>query len=132
MQPPTRRRRERDGGESQTPLAYPNYRASSRLEVNFRSVGADDERARVLRELAAAARAACPGIELPEADFAAYLEARAPAEPEQLARLHAADLYLACACIRGDRDALERFDKILVAQVSAVGARTHASSTFAD
>jgi RNA polymerase sigma-70 factor (ECF subfamily) len=69
-------------------------------------------------ELLALARAAWPGVEVPAEIFAAYLEERAAAgEPA------AADLYLACACARGDRRAHEAFDRTLLSQLPQLLAR---------
>jgi RNA polymerase sigma-70 factor (ECF subfamily) len=80
-----------------------------------------------LADVVAAARAAWPGIVVPAEDFAAYLGERAfrhPVTASQarepalaLAALHASDLYLACACARGDEDAIARFEERLLARV---------------
>ena len=64
--------------------------------------------ARCLREMLADARAAWPGIDLPEADFSQYLARRVPRDaalPGALLRLHAADLFLTCACATGRDEA---------------------------
>src|SRR5262245_24537077 len=65
-----------------------------------------------LREAVAAARAAWPGVEVPAEDFQRHLEERGAAEA-----LHVADLYLACACLRGDREALGLFERRFLADV---------------
>jgi RNA polymerase sigma-70 factor (ECF subfamily) len=56
-----------------------------------------------------AARAAWPGVELADDDFAAYLAARLP-EDGDLAVVCVEDLWLACATLRGDPAALRAFD----------------------
>ncbi len=48
------------------------------------------------------------------------------------ARLHAADLYLACACAHGDSRALEDFERRYLSEVSAYLARTNATARFVD
>jgi RNA polymerase sigma-70 factor (ECF subfamily) len=65
-------------------------------------------RARLSRDLETAwqaARRSWPGIDLASEEFAAFLAARLPGvEPveDELPRLHAVDLYLACACENGN------------------------------
>ena len=56
------------------------------------------------------ARAAWPLLTLGAEAFEAFLDAR-PAG----ARLHAADLYLAAACLAGERAAIEAFDRLFLA-----------------
>jgi RNA polymerase sigma-70 factor, ECF subfamily len=65
-----------------------------------------------------AARAAWPGVALPDQQFVAYLARRLPAgdgsdEPvsARLAGMRVADLYLACACAAGDARALDAFER---------------------
>jgi RNA polymerase sigma-70 factor (ECF subfamily) len=69
-------------------------------------------------ELLARARAAWPGVEVPADAFAAWLEERAGA-----GELQANDLYLACACARGDQRAHEAFERTLLSQVPLLLAR---------
>jgi RNA polymerase sigma-70 factor (ECF subfamily) len=72
------------------------------------------------------ARAAWPGVEVSERAFFDYLGQRLPAQGDALsalAQLHAADLYLACACAAGDAVALRRFEASCVSQIDAVLAR---------
>lgn len=62
----------------------------------------------------AAATEAWPTVHIPEDAVAAWVAERMPREREpveELARLHVADLYLACGCIRGHRDALQAFER---------------------
>jgi RNA polymerase sigma-70 factor (ECF subfamily) len=70
-----------------------------------------DER---LAGLIAAGRAAWPGVVVDEAAFAAFLAEREAVEP-----LHAADLYLACACARGDQTAIAAFLREVVPHIEA-------------
>ena len=59
------------------------------------------------------ARSAYPGIEVPIEAYLRYLAERLPEgapAPIALRKLHIADLYLACACARGDSDAIAAFD----------------------
>jgi RNA polymerase sigma-70 factor (ECF subfamily) len=67
----------------------------------------------MLREIIDAAQRTYPTIEVPPAAFASYLRERLPAElppPLALRQAHTADLYLACACARGDAGAFGVFD----------------------
>ncbi|MGC4120861.1 MAG: sigma factor-like helix-turn-helix DNA-binding protein [Myxococcales bacterium] len=72
----------------------------------------------LLREALTRAHEAWPGIEVPEGEYASHLAGRL--EPG-LAALEWADLYLACACARGDRQALKVFeDQVLAAAIPAL------------
>jgi RNA polymerase sigma-70 factor, ECF subfamily len=67
-----------------------------------------------------AAREAWKGIDLPRAAFVEHVAAavvqRNPADPwAHVARLHLADLYLACACLRRNPVALEALQPLLAA-----------------
>ena len=64
-------------------------------------------------------RARWPEIDLPAKVFVAYLARRLDGDDLQLAlgQLAATDLYLACACGRGDRAALRCFEAELMPQV---------------
>lgn len=67
----------------------------------------------LVRAAVATARAAWPTIELTDDAFLAHLRARVPSDvplEAALPDLHASDLYLACACARGDRGALAAFE----------------------
>jgi RNA polymerase sigma-70 factor (ECF subfamily) len=66
--------------------------------------------------LLALARAAWPEIALDEAVFMAWIAARAGGDGDG-GELHAADLYLACACARGDAAALAAFERRYLAEV---------------
>jgi RNA polymerase sigma-70 factor (ECF subfamily) len=77
-----------------------------------------------------AGRAAFPGVELAEARYAEFVRERLGAAlPEAPI---AADLFLACACIDGDRRALEAFDAGYLALVPQFVARLEASAAGID
>lgn len=80
----------------------------------------------ILRDVLSAARDAYPTIDLPAEAFLAYLGERLPADvPTQLAvpQIRAVDLYLACACARGDVRALAAFDDHCVRPLDRVLSR---------
>ncbi|HEU5058650.1 MAG TPA: hypothetical protein VFU21_19085 [Kofleriaceae bacterium] len=77
-------------------------------------MGRDPERDERLAALIAAGRAAWPGVAVDEAAFAAHLAAHGEAEPQ-----HAADLYLAFGCARGDRAAVAGFLREMVPHIEA-------------
>jgi RNA polymerase sigma-70 factor (ECF subfamily) len=81
----------------------------------------------LLAERCAEGRAAHPRLALDEATFAAYLDARAT-DDAALRRLHAADLYLACACARGEPEALVVFEAQIVDKLAPALARAGAAS----
>lgn len=93
-----------------------------------------------LRDLLGRARAAWPGVALEDEDFVAYLGARLSAAGDgatlrqALAAIHAEDLYLACACARGQAAALAAFDEryLSQAQVGAMLARQRAAPAQID
>jgi RNA polymerase sigma-70 factor (ECF subfamily) len=72
----------------------------------------------------AEARRGWPTIDVPDDVFASYLLARSAGA--DVGALHAADLYLACACSRGDALAIATFDRIFLAPVDGIVARTGA------
>lgn len=66
-----------------------------------------------LGRLVAHARSTWPGVDLPTPMFLRHLAERVPAGDdvsESLAKLHVADLYLACACAHRVPGAIERFE----------------------
>ncbi|MBN1206533.1 MAG: sigma-70 family RNA polymerase sigma factor [Myxococcaceae bacterium] len=84
----------------------------------------------LLAEVLASARAAWPGLPLPEATFLRYLAERLPEEAsllDALRRLHAADLYLACACTQGLTAAQAALDTRFLPKVDAAVARVEGS-----
>lgn len=81
-----------------------------------RPVTAPDDRDAVLHEITRAAQSAYPAIAVPAEAFIDYLRERLPAGvPRQVAlrEIHTADLYVACACARGDPEGLAAFDGCL-------------------
>jgi len=81
-----------------------------------------------LAQLYDAGRATWPGVELDRQEFARWLEARAASVDE----VHGADLYLACACARGDARAIAAFEKRFGPEVRAALGRMGALPTIAD
>ncbi len=67
------------------------------------------EHEEAVQQASAAGARAWPSLNLPVADFAAWVSGRG-LEPQAL-RERGADLYLACACARGDPQALLLFDR---------------------
>ena len=86
-----------------------------------------------LAELVARGRAAWPGIALDDEAFLAYVGERVPAEEagRALRAVHAEDLWLACACARGDERALEAVDRRL-AEVGPAVARLDGTGVTVD
>jgi RNA polymerase sigma-70 factor (ECF subfamily) len=70
-------------------------------------------------------RASWPEVDVADDAFAGYLLARA--EGADPGGLHVGDLYLACACARGDARAVAIFDRTFLAPVEAIVARTGAA-----
>ncbi len=78
-------------------------------------------------------RAAWPGVEIDPATLAAYLAERAPDETEPLsalATMHTADLYLACACARGDARAIAHFEEKILPHAEPAIARIDKDPAF--
>jgi RNA polymerase sigma-70 factor (ECF subfamily) len=78
--------------------------------------------ARLLASLLDDARQVWPGVQVAGEDFARYLGARVPEGAplaEGLGRVVVSDLYLACACTRGDSAAAVAFEKAFAAQLHA-------------
>ena len=88
-----------------------------------------------LLEALEAGRAAWPDIALDGRDFVAHLAARLPDAPDPasaIGDLHAADLYLAWACARGDARALACFDEHFLSQVGRGWGGRHRLADVAD
>jgi RNA polymerase sigma-70 factor (ECF subfamily) len=88
-----------------------------------------------LQALDAAARAAWPEIELDSQAFAAHIADRARGRPdaaETIRTLHAADLFLACACSSGSASALAAFERVHLSRVPGLIRRIDRSDAFAD
>jgi RNA polymerase sigma-70 factor (ECF subfamily) len=79
-------------------------------------------------------RAAWPKVELERDVFAAHVLSKVPpaAAPEEIERLDAAGLYLACACARGVASALAELDLHVLAKVPDFLARIQGSSALPD
>jgi RNA polymerase sigma-70 factor (ECF subfamily) len=69
------------------------------------------------------AQTAWPGIELPAEEFARYLGEKAADDSSQLQALRTCDLYLACACLRGDGRAQKIVDDSFLSQIPRFIAR---------
>lgn len=81
------------------------------------------------------ARAAWPGLELSQHDFARHLTRHRPQDRDVVAFLdgvNAVDVYLAAACALGKKGALEAFDRVVLSRVPAFVARVDTSPSFAD
>jgi RNA polymerase sigma-70 factor (ECF subfamily) len=82
-----------------------------------------------------AGRSTWPEVALDPRDFVAHLAGRLPEAPDLAAAigaLHAADLYLACACARGEPRALACFDQHFLAAVGRSWGGRHRLADFAD
>jgi RNA polymerase sigma-70 factor (ECF subfamily) len=81
------------------------------------------------------ARLAWPALDPPPEAFAAYLAARLPPALDlasALRSLHAADLYLACACDRGDTAAIAAFEARYMPEIDRALARLRVDPPVAD
>jgi RNA polymerase sigma-70 factor, ECF subfamily len=76
-----------------------------------------------LDDILAAGRAAWPGVEVPPAVLADWLAGRLP---EGAARERAVELYLTCACARGDAAAVAAFERTYFVEVDEAGRRARA------
>src|SRR5262245_8995676 len=95
------------------------------------------EHQRAFERMLEAARATWPQVRLRPERFAGFVAERFPedgdgADPQKLAQLHGADLYLACACAEGDRAALDALDQGPLSVCAAAAARVDRSPSFAD
>jgi RNA polymerase sigma-70 factor (ECF subfamily) len=78
-------------------------------------------------------RAAWPAVAVSDEAYVRYLAERAPADDESpLDALHAADLYLACACANGDAQAIAALDRGYLPAVLGVLARSGVDRAVAD
>jgi len=90
-----------------------------------------------LQALLDTARARWPGFAdaVPDEDFLDYLADRLPTDGDVVAALsatHAADVYLACACVRAHAPALQAFDQHFISAVSSYLSRGDALPGIAD
>jgi RNA polymerase sigma-70 factor (ECF subfamily) len=86
--------------------------------------------AELLRDRWEAARAAWPGVEVPEPLFVAHVRDRLDGDAHEA--IHAIDLYLACGCVHGCAGAIETLDRTVLARVAAWTHRIDPSPAFAD
>lgn len=90
---------------------------------------------RRLREILDACRAAWPGLAVPDDAFVRHLAEHLPDQGDLdgcLARMHCADLYLACGCAAQDPAALAAFDGGVLAQAVPVLHRMGLSASQVD
>ena len=78
------------------------------------------------------ARAAWPGVDVPLLQFVAHASGRVAADGTDPGFAHAADLYLAAACLSGHRAALDVLERSFLARVEGQVRRIDASAAFAD
>jgi RNA polymerase sigma-70 factor, ECF subfamily len=91
---------------------------------------------RLLASALETARAAWPDVRVEDAEVLEYVAARlpedgAPDAATRLAEMHVSDLYLACACARGDDRALKAFDVHFLPEVASFVAQIDRSPSFA-
>lgn len=101
----------RDVSATATLAAYLRVRLHAR---SAEPETATDELDTTLLDIISSAQRACPTVRVPPDVFVAYLGDRLPAGLPQLLALrqmHTADLYLACACSRGDAQAFAAFEE---------------------
>jgi RNA polymerase sigma-70 factor (ECF subfamily) len=79
-------------------------------------------------DLGARARAAWPGVEVPDGDFAAFVGERLGASPDPD---RAVELYLTLACSRGDAAAVRLFEKTFFGVVDEAARRARAAPAVA-
>src|SRR5438552_3823206 len=88
-----------------------------------------------LSELLARCQRAVPDVEVTPAEFSQYLVSRLLGDDDPglaLTELRVEDLFLACACSRGDRNALTAFELRSAPEVAGYVARVDPSPVFAD
>src|ERR1041384_4518727 len=82
--------------------------------------GSDPGLDAALVDVVAAAQRDWPALAVPVDAFAAYVAERVPdgvPPAEAVGQMHTSDLYLACACGRGDAKAFAAFDERGLAQI---------------
>ncbi len=73
------------------------------------------------------ARAAWPGVDLPPAIFATFVAERLGADPDPD---RAVELFLTCACARGDQAAIGHFERTFLPEVAEAARRARASEAI--
>jgi RNA polymerase sigma-70 factor, ECF subfamily len=91
-----------------------------------------DELERVLQRIVTEARAAWPDLQVEATRFIRHLALHLPADAAKLAELRAGDLYLACACLDGDRRGLELFERCILDRIGGSLRRLDTGATFVD
>ena len=87
--------------------------------------------ATALDDALAGARTTWPAIVVDDRVYVEYLAARA-ASLAELRQLRTADLYLACACLGGDKLAIETFETALFGEIDRAVRQTRAGTTLGD
>jgi len=88
-----------------------------------------------LDRLWSAGHAAWPGIVVPLPVFVCHVAERVPPDADiehALENLHAADLYLACACVQRTAGAVERFERQYAESIAAALRRIDGAASFID
>jgi RNA polymerase sigma-70 factor (ECF subfamily) len=96
---------------------------------------ADPALEEALAKLLSVSRTAWPALDLDDDDFVRWVAARVPhdeAASNALARLHAGDLFLACACTRAEPKALAAFEARYLARVPTYLAKMRLPETFVE
>lgn len=81
------------------------------------------------------AEEAWPSVRIPDEDFLAYVAQRLPADANvtlALEKLCTNDLYLACACVRGEKNALAAFQKAFFSHIRGAVAHLDPSRALSD
>lgn len=91
----------------------------------------------ILDQAVASARAAWPGVDVPAEVFVPWLSTRVTATTvealeQALGALRLGDLYLACACARGDRAALTAFERLYAPELLTAVHHVDRSGSHAD
>lgn len=99
----------------------------ARLRTSTHRVRDVNKLGRFLKNIFDTGCAAWPTLSVSAEEFVSYLAERMPPHErvveQALRRLPVADLYLACACVRGDESALAAFDQYCLTGVDKVLAR---------
>ena len=93
----------------------------------------DDDLESSLSRMLADAREAWPLLGVNDAEYVRYVAERAPGgEASRLSELHAADVYLACACASGNEGAIAALDRHYLAKLPPLLVRTGTQRAAAD
>jgi RNA polymerase sigma-70 factor, ECF subfamily len=99
------------------------FRQALTDEASARILDEDGHVTRILSELFESGRSARPSVELPFEVFVAYLAKRFPptaTSVDAFKALRIADLYLACACARGDSVAVSLLDATYISKLGSL------------